>query len=231
MRRYVFTFLTTIKKIVTTKRFRKWYWISFTLCGITLFASFLAHRHIANYASPYVYDSVKSIPFNKVGLLLGTSKQGKYGGPNAYFHYRIQAASILFKAKKIKKIIVSGDNRFIDYNEPKDMHDALVNAGVPDSCIIYDYAGLRTFDSMLRCKTIFGQDSITVISQLFHNERAIYIGRKNQLACVGFNAQNVTNAYSYKVILREYFSRLKCLLDIYVLNTHPKHGGKKIKVD
>ena len=209
------------------KKISKWGMICGAIIWLTVW---LSYHHIQKFSATFLYDDVSKIPYNKVGLILGTSKTTKHGYNNPFFTYRVQAAKILYAAGKIKTIIVSGDNRFNDYNEPKDMHDALVKLGVPDSAIVYDYAGLRTFDSMLRCKTIFSQDSITVISQKFHNERAVYIARHHAIACIGFNAQTVPTSKSFMVTIREYFSRFKCLLDVYILDTKPKHGGEKITI-
>ena len=102
--------------------------------------------------------------------------------------------------------------------------------GIPDSCLIADYAGLRTFDSMVRCKEVFGQDSIIVISQEFHNERALFIARRINLTAFGFNAQKVTTQKTYHMMTREFFSRIKCVLDLYVFDTKPKHLGEKIVI-
>jgi SanA protein len=139
----------------------------------------------------------------------------------------MDAAEALYKNNKVSKFILSGDNRRNDYNEPKAMREELVKRGIPDSCLFSDYAGTRTFDSMLRCKQIFGQDTIMVVSQEFHTARAVFIGRKNGLVACGFNAQEVSTKYSFKTKVREFFSRIKCILDIYLLGTKPKHLGSK----
>jgi SanA protein len=209
---------------------KRWLLIGTLFVCLSFFAAFVSHNHIQKFSSPFIYSTTSRLPAVKVALLLGTSRTNKYGYNNLYFNYRITAAHELYASGKIKKIIVSGDNRFSYYNEPKDMHDELVKLGIPDSCIVYDYAGLRTFDSMVRCKSIFGQDSVIVVSQRFHNERAIYIGRKKGMICFGYNAKDVNSSRSWMVNLREYFSRLKCVLDIYILNTTPKHGGEKIVI-
>jgi SanA protein len=142
----------------------------------------------------------------------------------------MDAAARLYEAKKVHKFILSGDNRVNDYNEPKDMKKALMKKGIPDSCIVLDYAGLRTFDSMVRCKEIFGQDSVVVVSQQFHNARSLFIANKIGLTAFGFNAKKVTTQKTVKMKFREFFSRIKCVLDIYVFNTKPKHLGEKIPV-
>ena len=85
----------------------------------------------------------------------------------------------LFQAGKISRILVSGDNRRMNYNEPVEMRKALIAHGIPDSVIVMDFAGIRTLDSVIRAKKVFGQDRFTIISQRFHNERALYIAGRN----------------------------------------------------
>ena len=142
-------------------------------------------------AAGKLFSNTAQVPYNKVGLLLGTSKTLGNGADNPFYVYRIQAATLLIKAGKIKYIIVSGDNSRVGYNEPLQMKEDLVQLGVDPSIIFLDYAGFRTFDSMVRLREVFGQDSVTVISQPFHNERAIYIASKRGIVAVGFNARNV----------------------------------------
>lgn len=185
---------------------------------------------IAYSTKDQLYTSVKTIPKTKVGIVLGTSRFLSTGTKNLYFSYRIEAAKQLFNSGKVNYLILSGDNRVNNYNEPKDMQEALIEEGIPDSCLVLDYAGLRTFDSMVRCKQIFGQDSVIVISQEFHNARAVFIANKIGLTAFGFNAKKVTTQQTTKMKFREFFSRTKCILDLYVLNTKPRHLGKKIKI-
>jgi len=199
------------------------------------FCSFLVFGFICNYlvqltTKKQLTNDVQKIRHCKVALVLGTSRYLSNGNKNLYFTYRINAAVELFKAKKTDYLLLSGDNRKNEYNEPKDMHDALIENGIPDSCLVLDYAGLRTFDSMVRCKDVFGQDTIIVISQQFHTERAVFIANKIGLIAYGFNAQKVTSQKAIKIKIREFFSRIKCVLDIYILNTKPKHLGQKIKI-
>lgn len=176
-----------------------------------------------------LYSNINDIPFNKMGLLLGTNKSWR-GTENPYFKYRISAAVALFKAGKIKHIIVSGDNHIAYYDEAKDMKDSLLKQGIPDSCITLDYAGFRTLDSMVRCLEIFGQDSVTVISQSFHNERALFIANYYKMHAIAFNAADPTPAFSLQTDVREYFAKFKAVLDLYVLHTAPHFLGQKEKV-
>ena len=177
-----------------------------------------------------IFSNVDDLPECYAALLPGTARYLRGGTQNLYFTYRIQSAALVFLKGKAKKIILSGDNRMADYNEPREMKNALKKMGVPDSCLIADYAGLRTFDSMVRSKDIFGQDSILIISQKFQNERALFIAKRIGLVAFGFNAQEVTTQNTFKIRFREFFSRIKCVLDLYLFDTKPKHLGEKIKI-
>ncbi|MBP5517281.1 MAG: YdcF family protein [Bacteroidales bacterium] len=162
-----------------------------------------------------IFDNVNDIPKNNVGLLLGTSPLGRTGRPNVYYVNRIKATVDLYKAGKIKVVLISGDNHHKSYNEPQYMKNDLVSKGIPDSCIVLDYAGFRTFDSMIRAQKVFGQDSITVISQKFHNQRALYICNHLGISAVAFNAKNtISRIWRIRMYFREKLARTKAVLDI-----------------
>ncbi|WP_010135494.1 SanA/YdcF family protein [Ochrovirga pacifica] len=176
-----------------------------------------------------VYNDVISIPKNKVGMVLGTSKKQKNGTINLYFKYRIQAVLELYKHGKIDFILVSGDNATKYYNEPIDFKNELIKKGIPSKKIILDYAGFRTLDSVIRAQKVFGQNSFTIISQEFHNKRAVYIASLNGIQTVGFNAKDVSKKYGFKVYLREYLARTKVFVDL-LFNIQPKFLGPKIQI-
>jgi SanA protein len=171
-----------------------------------------------------VYDDISAIPKNKVGLVLGTGKYAASGNINLFYKYRIDAAVKLYKAQKIEYILVSGDNSRKGYDEPSDFKNDLIARGIPADKIFLDYAGFRTLDSVVRAKEIFGQTSITFISQKFHNQRAIYIAEHYNIEAVGFNARDV-----YKSHFREYLARSKASLDL-VFNVKPKFLGDPIQI-
>ncbi len=199
------------------------------LLTLLLLSLFTANKLVENSAKGLLFSTVSKIPSNKVGLLLGTIKTLKNGRLNLYYKYRIKAAHQLFVADKIKYILISGDNSTKNYDEPTTMKKDLISLGVPAEKIFLDYAGFRTFDSMVRCKNIFGQDSVTVISQPFHNERAIYIAKSKGMYAVGFNAKDVSIRYGIKIRIREYFARVKMILDL-ILCKEPHFMGKKIEI-
>lgn len=186
---------------------------------------------VKSNADNRLYSDVKQIPHNKVGLLLGTAPVTPWGVHNNYYDYRINAAIELFKAGKIDYILVSGDNHSTDYDEPSCMRDSLLVKGVPKDKIILDYAGFRTLDSVVRAKEIFGQDSITIISQSFHNERALYLAKHYGIEAVGYNAKDVEYwKKKLKIHGREYLARVKMFIDLYT-GKQPKFLGEKIKIE
>jgi|SRR5699024_2479111 len=193
------------------------------LFAVVLYTNIAIH----NFARGKTFSQIEHIKPNKVGLVLGTAKYKVTGGLNPYFKNRIEAAVKLYKSGKIDFILVSGDNAHINYNEPRDLKKALIKRGIPKEKIVLDYAGFRTLDSVIRAKKVFGQDSITIISQKFHNERAVYLAEKNGLQAVAFNAKDPKA--SYKVTLREYFAKTKAYFDV-LFNVQPKFLGKPVDI-
>ncbi len=186
---------------------------------------------VTSYSEPYCTEDFGSLPNCNVGVVLGTSKWVQRGRMNHYFKYRIEAAVRLYRSGKVKYILVSGDNGTKKYNEPRDFKNMLMEQGIPDSKIILDYAGFRTFDSMVRAKEVFGQDSFIVISQAFQNERAVFIARNKGVEAYGYNARNVSQAGGWLTRQREKFARIKVFLDLYLLDTQPKFLGEEIQID
>ena len=201
--------------------------ITVVLTLIIVVSVLLFNLEISKSAKGKLYSDTGSIPFNKVGLLLGTSRLLANGYNNPYFTYRIQAAVKLMESGKIKYLIVSGDNSRKDYDEPTQMRADLLKEGIDSTRIYLDYAGFRTFDSMVRLKEIFNQDSVTVISQSFHNERAIYIASKEGIEAIGFNARDVSRNMGFRTQLREKLARVKVFLD-YIFGTKPRYLGDKV---
>ncbi|WPO82515.1 ElyC/SanA/YdcF family protein [Chryseobacterium sp. JJR-5R] len=170
-----------------------------------------------------------AVPETKTGLLLGTSRTLDNGQPNGYFNNRIEATWELYKSGRIQYIIASGDNSRKDYNEPEDMKQALIGKGIPEGHIFMDFAGFRTLDSIVRAKEIFGQHKIIVISQKFHNERAVFLARQNGIDAFGFNAADVNKYAGFKTNVREYLAKSKAYLDL-LLGVEPKFGGEKVLI-
>ena len=188
-----------------------------------------ADYYVQSSVKTQLYKDVEAIPYNKVGLVLGTVKVLKNGNINRYYQYRIDAAVALFKAGKIKFILVSGDNSKEGYDEPTDMKNDLIKKGVPEDKIFSDFAGFRTLDSVVRGKAIFGQKSMTIISQKFHNERAIFIANHKGIDAIGFEAKDVSMRAGLLVQTREKLARVKVLIDL-IFGVQPKFLGDKVEV-
>lgn len=175
-----------------------------------------------------VYRSVAVVPEREVGLLLGTSKETRHGQANLHFNQRIAAAAALYRAGKVRQLLVSGDNHIASYDEPADMRDALIAAGVPPDAITCDYAGFRTLDSVVRAKEIFGLSHCVIISEDFHCPRALWIAQRHELDAIAFAAPDVgLKSWSLRAGLREQLARSWCAVDLYVLHRGPKFLGQK----
>ena len=212
------------------KRKKRILWFIGICLAVAVLLVLICNGRVKKSAEGRMYQNVSEIPYRRVGIVLGTSPMRSNGSPNLYYQYRMKSAAELYSAGKISYIIVSGDNHKHDYNEPECMRRSLVALGVPDSVIYSDYAGFRTFDSMVRCKEVFGQDSVTVISQYWHNERALYIARHAGLDAIAFNAPDVQVKHAYlKNHIRELLAKVKVVMDV-TFHKQPKFLGEPVKV-
>lgn len=176
--------------------------------------------------SDNVYYDSANIKVYEVGLVLGTSNKRASGEENPFFTSRIEAAVELYNAGKVKYLIVSGDNRSKYYNEPLKMQQALIEKGVPANVITLDYAGLRTLDSVIRCKEVFQQDDVVIISQGFHCHRALFISDYYGMSAAGFATEKLPIEESINIILRELLARPMAIWDTYLFNKQPRHLGE-----
>ena len=194
---------------------------------VTVFVSiWLCNSMIQKNAHGKMFNNPDELQSAKVALVLGASAKTRRGWPNQFFVKRIKAAAELYHSGKVKYLIVSGDNSRKEYDEPTDMKQALMKLGVPASRIYMDYAGFRTWDSVIRCMKIFGQKDFIVVSQPFHNERAIYIAEHFGCKVQAYNAGNVN---SMKNGPREKLARVKLFADMLV-GKKPKFLGKSIVI-
>lgn len=208
---------------------KKLIYIGLTIAALCAISLIICNQVIKRKVSSKLYMELSEIPVNEVGLLLGTTPKLKNGNNNLYFDYRILATVELYKAGKIKYILISGDNRKKDYNEPEEMKKALMQKGVSEKAIYLDYAGFRTLDSIVRAKEVFGLDQFTIISQRFHNERAIYLAEKNGINTIGYNAKDVKAYAGLKTNIRELFARVKMFIDL-ATGKQPHFLGNSIPI-
>ncbi len=175
-----------------------------------------------------IFTSTASIPSHGVALVLGTSKNTVAGGGNAHFKIRIKAAAELYAAGKARHFLLSGDNSTPHYNEPQDMKEALQDSGVPAAAITLDYAGLRTLDSVVRARDVFGVKRCIIVSDDFHLARALWLADRHGVSAVGYHAAPITGPAATKSRTREWFARIKAVLDEFILDTEPKFGGQTV---
>ena len=169
---------------------------------------------VASY-SKKVHHTPANLPNYETALLLGTAMYLPSGFENPYFTYRMNAASELYKAGKIKKIIASGDGHNPLENEPQQMRDDLVTRGIPADAIIMDTEGLRTIDSLRRCAEVFYTREFIIISQEFHCERALFLADALRLDAQAYAAKSVEyKPTKIRNALREFFARTLAYLEV-----------------
>ena len=194
-------------------------WAIGVVAIVCLALMLICNQIVVNNAEGKAFSEIDSIKYNKVGLLLGTTPQARITKvKNYFFIYRLDAAEQLYRAGKIEQILISGDENSLDgVNEPECMRDSLVARGVPANAIILDGKGYRTINSIINANKVYGLKSFTIISQKFHNERAIY-----QAEHLGLDVENI-QAYNaklpksrraYLTSIREYFARVKMFMDL-----------------
>ena len=198
---------------------KKILWTTCVMSFVCIFLMIICNQIVVNNAQGKAFSDIDSIEYNKVGLLLGTTPQARFDRiTNYFFIYRIDAAEELYKAGKIEKILISGDENSLDgINEPECMRDSLVARGVPASDIILDGKGYRTINSIINANKVFGLKSFTIISQEFHNERALYQAEHLGLDVENLQAYNARMPKSRRAFLttiREYFARVKMFIDL-----------------
>ena len=203
------------------KIFKLCSWGAGVFAFVCLALMLLCYQIVENNAEGKVFSDIDSIKYNKVGLLLGTTPQARIDRiTNYFFIYRIDAAEQLYRAGKVEKILISGDEDSLDgINEPECMRDSLVASGVPANAIILDGKGYRTICSVINANKVYGLKSFTIISQKFHNERAIYQAEHLGLDVENiqaYNAKEPRSMRAYLTTIREYFARVKMFMDLAV---------------
>ena len=207
---------------------RRWL-VGLSLVAVAIGAGMVWANHVClQAAAGEIYTSLEAVPANDVGLVLGTSRMTKQGKPNLHFNQRIEAAAVLYRAGKVRHLLVSGDNHVAGYDEPSDMREALMVAGVPDAAITRDYAGFHTLDSVVRAREVFGVKRFTIITEAFHCPRAVWIARQHGVEAVAFAAPDVASRrWAWRVKAREIVARSWCAVDLYLWHGQPKFLGPK----
>jgi SanA protein len=192
------------------------------LAGVLL--AWLAERRLGGLADARMSGDASRLPDVDVALVLGTAPIGPEGGPNVYFVRRLDAAAALWKAGKVKYLIVSGSDV-----EPDAMRDGLIARGVPAAAIYRDPAGDRTWDSVLRARDVFGQKRLIIVSQRFHLSRALFLANHAGIEAWGFEARDVDSPYSVFTELRRFPSALRAFFDVWT-EAPPPQAAPSVRV-
>src|SRR6266498_5900916 len=161
----------------------------------------------------------------QVAIVFGAEVK-KDGTPSTVLRDRVETAVALYKSGKVEKLLMSGDNRFVNYNEPESMRQYALTLGMPDSDIVLDYAGRRTYDTCYRAKGIFGVKSAILVTQGFHLPRALFLCKAFGIDVVGVEAEN----YHYLKRLRffwnarELLATVQSMWDVYLFKPLPVLG-------
>lgn len=195
----------------------------------TILFCFASNRVVLGSAEGKIFSNTSEVPFEPfepIGLVLGSAPVIN-GFSNPFFVNRMAAAADLYKAGKVRKLLVSGDNGAVNYDEPTAMRDALVKLGVPSADIALDYAGFRTLDSIVRAHEIFGVDRCTIVTDDFHLPRALYIASERHLDAVGYQSRSVNRNFSPMTYVREVGARSLTWIDMNVINRQPRFLGRR----
>ena len=200
----------------------------FLAVGAGLLAAAILAVNVAVHASAkkYIYDDPALAPSAQAALIPGAAILIN-GGLSPIFRDRADTAIKLYEAGKVLKILVSGDNSTLSYNEVNPVRNYLLGKGIPDEDIFLDHAGFDTYSSMYRARGIFGISSVLISSQSFHLPRAVFIARSLGMEAYGVNA-DVGNILSRNYI-REVLANEKAALDL-LLRRAPKYLGEKIPI-
>ena len=148
----------------------------------------IVDQTIGYYVRNDIYYDIEKVPNRPYGLVLGTSKYFSDNTLNLFYYNRLLTAQRLFEKRKVDYLLLSGDNRTLQYNEPRTMLKDLKKMGVPQEFIYLDFAGFRTLDSVVRADQVFQAHSFTIISQKFHCERALFIAKFHDIDAICFVA-------------------------------------------
>jgi SanA protein len=202
--------------------------LALTVAGVAVLLT--CELWVRTVAAAECFEQVADVPRAPVALVLGCAETLPDDRNNLYFGRRMDAAAELFRSGTVERLIVSGDNSTVSYDEPTAMKAALVARGVPEERIHCDYAGFRTFDSVVRAELVFGQRSFVVVSQRFHAERAVFLARSRGLEAWGYCAEAVGGGAGLRMRARETVARTAAVLDAHVLGTQPKFLGEPVEL-
>jgi len=194
-----------------------------------IFIIFFANFYIIQFSSNYIFSDIKSIQNKPVWLVLWASIKAN-SKPSDILADRLKTASNTYRENKIEKIIVSWDNKTLDYNEPEVMETYLISLWVKKQDIFKDYAWFDTYDSIYRANHIFWVKKLVIFTQEYHLYRAVYIANRLWIDSVWIKSDLHEYVWINKFIFREIFARIKAILEVDILKSETKYD-KDIKIE
>lgn len=200
-----------------------------SLGGLFLLALLAINAWFISSTQARIYDHLERVAPHAIAVVLGTSPYTSSGAPNLLFKHRMLAAAQLYAAGKVDHLLVSGANPGY-YNEPQEMYQALRRLGVPHDAITLDFAGYSTFDSIVRSNRVFGLERYILVTQRFHDYRALFIAARFGIDAIAYVRPQEDLRQPFMTELREYFARVKAVLDLFVWHAQPRYLGPSISM-
>lgn len=200
-------------------------WHVVRLIGLLGLAGVVFPRIITSIYSINKIHSKENAPYERVAIVFGAGLR-RDGTPTPILRDRVETAADLYFTGRVEKLLMSGDNRFVDYNEPESMRQYALSLGVPEEAIVLDYAGRRTYDTCYRAKAIFGVKSTLLVTQKFHLPRALFLCNALGVKASGVEANNRQYWRGSLLIwhFREQLATIGAFLDVYVNTPLPVLG-------
>ncbi len=191
------------------------------LCAIGLFTPKLI---FSLFAEPRIL-AINEVSQTKVAIVFGAGLL-RDGSAGPVLADRVQTAVNLYQQGKVEKLLMSGDNRFVEYNEPEAMRQYALERGVPDEDIVLDYAGRRTYDTCYRAKYIFQVNTAILVTQEFHMARALVLCNWFDVESVGVESNNRYFLKRHRAYwhFRELFATFQAMLDVLITKPMPVLG-------
>lgn len=210
---------------IMIKRFLKFLRRLLLTLGILGVVGLILPRIITSiYSINRIYQT-EDAPQKRLAIVFGAGLR-RDGTPTAILRDRVETAADLYFTGKVEKLLMSGDNRFLEYNEPESMRQYALSLGVPDEAIAMDYAGRRTYDTCYRAKEIFAVDDVLLVTQKFHLPRALFLCNALGLEATGVEA-NTRRFWSVSLLIwnvRELLATTGAFLDVFVTSPQPVLG-------
>ena len=179
--------------------------------------------------SKKIYENISDVPVMQTAVVLGTSVRPG-GKPSTFLLERLDKAVELYRNNRVQKLLLTGDNSGKYYDEVNAMRKYVLKYNIDSKDIFLDHNGLRTLDSIYRGKHKFQIKSAVLVTQKFHQPRALFLAERFNLKAVGYAADSGRSKLSFYNMTREFLARYLAIFDIYILKRKSKYMGKQIAI-